>query len=64
MVGSINPGAPNKYDMIELQMPTTEKDGKITKKMHRVTKMRDTILVSCLKQTNMLEREVIGFYLF
>ena len=32
MVGSINPGAPNKYDMIELQMPRTEKDGKITKK--------------------------------
>ena len=64
MVGSINPGAPNKYDMIELQMPRTEKDGKITKKMHRVTKMRDTILVSCLNQPNMFERMVIRICLF
>ena len=60
-VGSLIPGTPNKYDMIELQMPTTEEDRRITEQMHRVTKMRDTMLVSCgsLKQPNMLEREVI-----
>ena len=38
-VGSKNRGAPNKYDMIELQIPTTDDDGKIIKQMHRITKM-------------------------
>ena len=63
-VGSKNPGNPNKYDMIELQMPTTDEDGTITKQMHRVAKMRGTILGSCLEQPNMFEREVIGFCIF
>ena len=56
-VGSKNAG-------IELQMLPTKEDGKMTKQIHRVTKMCDTILVSFLKQPNMFEREVIGICIF
>ena len=56
----------NKIDNIELQMLVTKLDREMSDETHKVTKIRDTTLVSCanLKQTNMFEREVIATFIF
>ena len=56
-VGSKNAG-------IELQMPLTDKDGIMTNQIHKVTRMCDTMFVSCKEQPNMFEREAIAFCIF
>ena len=54
----------SKVAGIELQRPLHEKDGTMTKQIHKVTRMRDIVLVSCLEQPNIFVREVIAFCLF
>ena len=54
----------SKNACIELQRPQIGEDGTMSKQIHKVTKMRDMVLVSCLKQPNIFVREVIAFFSF